>query len=1181
LSRRSGWLRRVLIWTGPLFTIVVLLVAGFTGWLLATTAGLRWALFTTTSIVGGEVDGVSGSVWHGVALERFRFDNDDLRVDAEGLRLRVAWPSLRQGLLQIEEVAAERLDVALAAAPAADDDEDEAPAVPELPLRVQVDRLALGRFSFEQAGEPLPVVLSSLEVRAKASREGAELVLERLRVDHAAALLDLSGRVSLAALAHPWPFEASLHAGVQAQADDPQLCARHYLPSLPAASEASGDDDHCTLDIHTTAGGSLEQITVVTRGSGQGMQLDAVADLRPGAGFPLEKATLDLVLADASSLRARIGWDADEDAAEAMARDRIHGRLQSERLDLAGLLGGALPSAVLSTEAEFELWLVDRSRPEAVRIDLAFAPDSVWNDAPLSGHLRAALGLPSPPGDDAGIDLAGVRLQALDVDLQLGGNQVRADGSLGGDGDALALQVEADRLAGFWPGLPGGLRLAADIQGGLAQHALALDARYIPPEARDDRLGQAPAHVALGLEGDWDAAAGWTGRLQGLTVHHAGLRLSVDGRPALSFAPEPRDDAPQWQVGPAGLHLALDDKPILDVRHEASYGLADGRMGTQGRVEQLVVGAALVDDIQKLMALAGVDSPGLNKADPARGGVKTTGRNWRRDVKITMGLDWDLEYGAALAGRLQLRRLDGDIMVPADPPFRLGLQDLALEVTARAQEGGSRIDAQLELTSRRMGHIKAGARSLLLFPPGGAPAVSDEGVALNVDAAVENLAWVSLFTGDAMEFGGKLDARLAARVRMDGSWDGTGEIHGSELKVVRVDDGLRLLDGSLEARLEQDRLLLEKLEFPAKLRVMPKDRRVAQWLETPEAAGGALRVSGDWRLDDMAGDIKVALDRYPVLQRTDRFIMGSGDIAVAVRLPALAITGGVRMDAGWADLDMLGNVPTLDGDVVIVHHGDTVEEVDVPMDISMALDVDMGRRFYLTGYGVDSGLTGKLHVSMIKNRLTAVGALETRGGVVEAYGQRLELSRGTVTFQGDIGNPVLAIEAVRKGLSVEAGVKVAGTGKRPRIDLISYPEVSEIEKLSWLLFGHGPDDSRGDMALLLSVGTSFLGDGEPFYRKFGIDEVGLRSGELGSAGSILPVESVVSGLNSGANDLERQFILVSKGVSRGFTLSLRQALSDAGTVGRVSYRLARNLTAELSVGSVNGLALVWRWFSRD
>jgi len=129
--------------------------------------------------------------------------------------------------------------------------------------------------------------------------------------------------------------------------------------------------------------------------------------------------------------------------------------------------------------------------------------------------------------------------------------------------------------------------------------------------------------------------------------------------------------------------------------------------------------------------------------------------------------------------------------------------------------------------------------------------------------------------------------------------------------------------------------------------------------------------------------------------------------------------------------------------------------------------------------------------------------------------------------------------------------------------------------------GRGPDNAGGDAALLLSVGSSFFTGGEPFYRQFGLDELSVRSGTLGATGSLLPVESVVRSLDAGVSDIERQFVVASKNISQGFTLSVEQALSDTGTVGRISYRLARGLNASLSLGTVNGLALVYRWFSRD
>jgi len=74
---------------------------------------------------------------------------------------------------------------------------------------------------------------------------------------------------------------------------------------------------------------------------------------------------------------------------------------------------------------------------------------------------------------------------------------------------------------------------------------------------------------------------------------------------------------------------------------------------------------------------------------------------------------------------------------------------------------------------------------------------------------------------------------------------------------------------------------------------------------------------------------------------------------------------------------------------------------------------------------------------------------------------------------------------------------------------------------------------------------------------------------------------VSSGLDAGASALEQQFVLAGKNVASDVKLSLEQALSDTGTVARLGYRLMRGLQAEVTVGTVNGLALVYTWFSRD
>jgi translocation and assembly module TamB len=119
------------------------------------------------------------------------------------------------------------------------------------------------------------------------------------------------------------------------------------------------------------------------------------------------------------------------------------------------------------------------------------------------------------------------------------------------------------------------------------------------------------------------------------------------------------------------------------------------------------------------------------------------------------------------------------------------------------------------------------------------------------------------------------------------------------------------------------------------------------------------------------------------------------------------------------------------------------------------------------------------------------------------------------------------------------------------------------------------------MSLLFSVGSSFLSGGEPFYKRFGLDELSIRSGALGSTGSVLPAQSVVTDLDTGASLAEQQFALASKTLTDNLKVSLEQSLAQTGTVARLSYRILRRLQAEVTVGTVSGLALVYRWFSMD
>ncbi len=1225
-------MRGILIWTGPLAVLLLAIVCGFGYWVLGTPAGTRWALITAVEQLDGQVSGISGTVWDGVDVARLSLALPDTAIEVERLRLQANWRDLLDGRLHIAELSAGALRLDLRSSQ--EEKTDEPFSMPALPLRVAVDKLALGKLAVNLDGEPLPVDVSNLSTSLSLTEAEGQLILQSLDVQHEQLRAGFSGEARVLDLRDPWPLQAHIVTRAQGLAADSPLCARRYLPTLPggerpavgpadksqqatdadkaadtaavdlpAAASAPGDGSDCTLDIDTTLDGSLDAMRVVLKGAGQGMMVDADVNLAPRAAFPLKDAEAALRLADGSSLQAQLGWTSS--TLDGQAHDRLAGTLRTDKLNAGQLAGDVIPDALLSVAADFDVELRNHSEFLQGRLDLQIQEGSRWNKQPLSGHLNTQIMNTGQPGQapvipaqetagqaEEGIEPVedahqdpiwkGLRLAAIDMDLHLGKNRLQADGALGMTDSRINLDVLAPELAAFWPDLPGGAALKGVIAGELARHTADLTGQYTPEESQSGKVGKAPIKAHVALEGGWgradsqaDSPEGWRGTLGTLEAEHAGLGLKAGAGVPISFFPGVAAPAWQWQVGRTRLDLLMSSRNVLTLDHEASRG-GDGRWESQGAIARLAVSQRLIDDVKQAL-----DLPDQEEVD--RGSVKLKSDEGKAQTEIVLGMDWNLQFAGALAGQARVRRVSGDVMVPAEPAFPLGLQTLELDLNAKPTGGAaSRITADLRLVTKDMGRVSASATTLLHSPGGSFSLDPKDTKLVKIDADIDDLGWTSLFMDDSMELGGALQAKVELESQPDGSWRSSGAITGQKIRVVRIDDGIRLLDGTLSARLDNDRLILEQLSFPSLLRVEPKEWRTAEWVNTnPEAKDGRLNLTGEWYLFESRGIVDIELHRYPILQRSDRYAMVSGKLRLSAQLPSIAISGAITADAGWIDLDMLGGIPTVDGDVVVLRPGEERKEASAPMDVTMDLEIDLGPRFYLTGYGVNSGLVGNLRISMIGDRLTGVGALRTRGGAIEAYGQRLQLRRGTITFQGDITSPTLNIEALRTGLAVEAGVRVAGTAKRPLIDLVSYPAVSEIEKLSWLLLGHGPDDSGGDVALLFSVGTSFLGDGEPFYRKFGIDEVSMRSGELGAAGSILPAESVVSGLDSGTSDIERKFIQASKGVGNGITLSIQQALSDTGTVGRASYQLARGLTAEISAGTVSGLALIYRWFSRN
>lgn len=1221
------FLRHVLVWWLPGLAMLAVLAGGFLFWLVGSQNGTRLLLTTAAQQLNGQALDVSGSLLRGVSVGKLDLDVSGTRVDITDLHLDVNWRALGDRLLHVRDVSAGSVYIGLTATPetAPAEDDGEPFSLPELPVAIAIDRVALGDFQLDQDGEPLPVTLGNLDATFAAGKQGAQLRIASLRVGHEAAQADISGQAELQGMADPWPFAARLDVTARGTGSDSPLCEADKLSGVyerqagaakkpepkpgakadpkdeskagartdPKATPSEPPRPACQVVLRADAAGSLDGIQAKLEGEGSGLLLDLTADLAPRTALVLRSARAQAQLPDKSTLAAQL--DLQSDSTQGTGRDRIAGTISAQRLDLSPWLGKDVPPAVLTVRGDVQADIENLSQLRHAAVDLRFEEGTRWNKQPLTGALKAQVDIAAATNsaESAAVPngaalpeadpLAGLRIHGLDVDLKLGRNRVQARGELDAKDGALSLDAQAPQLDAFWPGIPGGAELKGKLAGTLAAHRGELAAGYTPPKPRPGVLGEAPAKANIVFAGSWgkgpagtpDAALpGWRGTFSRLTAETAGFTVAVDRPVTLAFVPSAVEPQWQWQVGQTALSLTLPGKERVVLAHQGSRG-GGKRWETAGKADNLVITAAMARQV-----IGAFDPEAAAKLGKRPGRVNAMVPEGQR--RIALDVLWDLKFDGRLGGRARIARREGDLLIPGDPPIPLGLKALVLDLTATpTSANASRLDAKVNLATDKMGLINGTGTAVLVVDAKGGMALDPrQPLRAKLDADIADLAWVGLFVGDSMEVGGTVKANLEAQGTLAGKWSASGSIRGDKLRVVRIDDGVRLIDGTLSARLDGDRVVLESLRFPASLRVMPAEWRTKEWITTnPEAKGGYAEAKGQWNFIDGGGDIRLTLYRFPALQRSDRYAMVSGVIDVKAAMPRIDIVGDLKADAGWFSLEILQGVPSLDDDVKVRRPGDDPGTVSTPLQTSMNLKFDMGPRFYITGMGLDAGLLGSIQIMLNDGRLTGVGALRTRGGGIEAYGQKLRLSRGTLTFQGRLDNPLLDIEALRTGEQVEAGVKVVGTAQRPRIDLVSYPDVSDVEKLSWLLLGRGPDESGGDAALLMSVGTALLGGGQPFYKQFGLDDVSIKTGNIGSSGSILPDRTVAGDVNRDSDSqLATQFLVASKTFANGITLSVEQALAGSDTVGRASYRLARGLSVDLKGGAVNGIALVYRTF---
>jgi translocation and assembly module TamB len=746
------------------------------------------------------------------------------------------------------------------------------------------------------------------------------------------------------------------------------------------------------------------------------------------------------------------------------------------------------------------------------------------------------------------------RVESADMTLEIGANRFAVRGAFGATGDALAVTVAARRLAQLDPRIEGRVDVSARATGswraphvnftasgvelrgpqsvavgsfgasgaiawepggavqidaqaanvaarGLVAERIALHAKGTPAQhAIDVEAAGKATNFTARLVGGWRAGRGWTGTLAALDNRGA-LPISLDAPARLDLTPQRIvAEAMTFRVGGGRVTLG-----------ETRWG--PGNFTTSGEFNALP--AAL------LIAVAGAGES-----------VEST---------LVLGGSWRLSASPRLNGSIRIRRESGDLVVRTEPRLALGLSTLEL-------------DAGL-VDERATGSLVARGREVTLDVQGEALPVGtgvaaglgrESPLSLAARLDVPSLAPFAAFLRTRASFDGRVRAELTASGTL-GKPVWKGQLDASGIHIVSPPFGIDWHDGRVRAEISDNSVRVSELSI----------------------AGGTGRFTADGLLtqegDERTGRLSWRAEQFGALNRPDRnlTLSGSGTVVAAAR--QLTLRGSLRADSGHFEIDPSGSLE-LGDDVVVAGRAakrDAAATGERRLPVLFVFDLDMGENLTIRGAGLDAKLVGRLNVrSLATGQVLGDGVIRTRRGTFRAYGQRLDIERGRLIFDGPVENPALDIAAWRRNQPVEAGVEVKGSLRAPVIQVVSNPPVSESEQLAWLVLGRPAEAGvQTDYAALQVAAAALIGAAggsqESLVNKVGLDDIGIASDRQGS-----------------------QAVTLGKRLSDRIYVSYEQSINAALAVLRLEYALTRRLSARAETGTRSGMDLFYR-FSFD
>jgi translocation and assembly module TamB len=341
-----------------------------------------------------------------------------------------------------------------------------------------------------------------------------------------------------------------------------------------------------------------------------------------------------------------------------------------------------------------------------------------------------------------------------------------------------------------------------------------------------------------------------------------------------------------------------------------------------------------------------------------------------------------------------------------------------------------------------------------------------------------------------------------------------------------------------------------------------------------DGAGGLLKIRGG--LDMASGemqkfpvDLKLELEKFMLVRRHQLSASVSGEIGLGGNLSELRLTSRLSTEQVDASLtassgSQVESLEVIEKNLPSGSRNGVKSSAPggnlVPINLELALN--MPRRVFLRGGGLDSEWAGNLDVTGTAQNPVVSGALQPVRGGYTFFGKQFSLNTGSVRFNGEAGfDPILNLPFEYRGGDFTADLTISGPASNPKLLLSSRPAMPESEIMSRVLFGRTAGTLTRAQQLQLATAVASIKNGnlsviERTRDRLGLDTLSLNENDAQN-----------TTLTAGKYLTERVYLEVGKGADRG----------DSSAT--VEVEISPNVKVQTGTrgGDSGSVGLQWRW----